>query len=367
MMEQVMAYLQTPWLQQWVPWAIFGGYLIVTWLVVWLARWLLRGMLGRMGARRGSLLAERLMRTAVGPLRFLIWTTGLYAALQALGNRVPIFSEAALLGGEFGVLVRIVGSLMILAVAALITAVLKAAMDLYVQERGEANGAAWNELLPAGRRVFSLLVYFIAASIILRSQFNQDITALVTTAGVASLAIALAAQETLSNMLGGFVILVDRPFKVGDAIELTDGKGGEVAEIGLRSTRITQYDGTALVVPNKDMANSRVINMAQPAAHAAIRQTIGVGYGTDIERAKQLLLEVIQAHPEVLHEPAPGVWFTKFNAISLELFMSAWVASYKDRFRVADELNVRILKAFREAGIDIPHSQPVVLARPADK
>jgi MscS family membrane protein len=354
MVAHVMSYLQMDGIQPWVAWAVFGGYLVATWLVAWVARWLVRCLLRFVGPRGKTLFTERLVRKAVGPVRFLIWTAGLSAALHALANRMPTLTRLDLFGTEFGGLVKIVGSLVILASVALVNVVIKTALDLYVEERAVGNHAAWNELLPAARRVFSLVLYFIAASIILRSQYDQDITALVTTAGVASLAVALAAQETLSNMLGGFVILVDRPFKVGDAIELNDGKGGEVAEIGLRSTRIRQFDGTALVVPNKDMANTRITNMAMPDAQLAIRQTLIVGYGTDMEQAKQLLLEVLRTHPDVLKDPAPGVWFTKFNAANLELSLSAWVASYKDRFRVTDELNTRILNVFRDANVDLP-------------
>jgi MscS family membrane protein len=358
MVDRIMAYLQAEWLRYSAAWAVFGGYIVATWLVGWLGRWLMRWLIARITVRTHSTLDDQMIRAATGPVRLTVWAIGVNAALLALQSRIPSLAAATGYKTEFDWVLKIVGAVVILAVTALTNALLKAALDWYLHDIARGNRVAWDEeLLPVIRRVMSLLLYFIAVSIILKSKFDQDITALVTTAGVASLAVALAAQETLSNMLGGFVILVDRPFKVGDVIELADGKSGEVMEIGLRSTRIKQFDGTALVVPNRDMANSRIVNYAQPNPMAAIRQTIGVGYGTDIEKAKHLLLGVMETHPGVLQEPAPGVWFTKFGACSLDLFMSCWVASYKDRFRVTDELNVRILKAFREAGIDIPFPQ----------
>jgi MscS family membrane protein len=286
-----------------------------------------------------------------------VLTVGLRLALQSLSLNLPAFATGGHYAKEFQWVQLAVVALSILSVTALANGLLRAAMDWYIHDLAARSNATWDEeLLPLIRRLLSLLVYFVGISIIFEV-FGYPITALITTAGVASLAIALAAQETLSNMLGGLVILVDRPFRIGDVIELSDGKVGEVVEIGLRSTHIKQFDGNALVVPNKDMANSRVINYALPNNRAAIRQTIGVGYGTDIERAKAALLGVMEAHPEVLKEPAPGVWFTKFGASSLDLFMACWVDSYKERFRIADELNVRILRALREAGIDIPFPQ----------
>ncbi|MFZ5818236.1 MAG: mechanosensitive ion channel family protein [Bacillota bacterium] len=356
-MNQWLESLQNRVLENWVPWAFFFGYLVLTWLVAWVARWVMKGIIRRWTARSTTTLDDRLVEASVGPVRFTVLAMGLRISLEALKNGIPSFREAGLYATEFGWAEKVAEALVILALTSLVNGLLRAAVDWYLHELAGSNEATWDEeLLPLIRRVMSLIIYFIGISIIFE-RFGQPITALITTAGVASLAVALAAQETLSNMLGGFVILVDRPFRVGDIIELSDGKMGEVIEIGLRSTRIKLFDGNALVVPNKDMANSRILNLALPDERAAIRQTIGVAYGSDIEKAKRVLLETISAHPEVLQDPAPGVWFTKFGASSLDLFMSAWVASYKDRFRVADELNVAILKAFRENGIEIPFPQ----------
>ncbi|HYF92574.1 MAG TPA: mechanosensitive ion channel domain-containing protein [Symbiobacteriaceae bacterium] len=342
------------WLSRWMDWAVFGLYLIITWVAAALARRLMRSIMPLFTARTNTLLDDKLVKAAAGPVRLTVLALGLRMSLQALANRIVAFQAGGAYAVEFGWAVKIAIALVILAVTALANAMLKAILDWYIHGLATRSQSTWDEeLLPLFRRILSLLLYFIAASIIFE-EFGYPITALVTTAGVASLAVALAAQETLSNMLGGFVILVDRPFRIGDVIELADGKVGEVVEIGLRSTRIKQFDGNALVVPNKDMANSRVINYALPDPSAAIRQTISVSYGTDVDRAKAVLLDVMSAHPEVLKDPAPGVWFTRFGESGLDLFMSAWVASYKERFRIADELNSKILTALREAGIEIP-------------
>lgn len=338
----------------WKSWALFAVYLAVTWLVATLARWLLRGLVSRLVARTNSTLDDRLVQAGTAPVRWTILGLGLQASLTALKGDIIAFSQGRY-ALQFAALERVVAALVILSVTAVVNALLRAALDWYLHDLADRSGGNWDrQLLPMVKRVASILVYFVGASIALET-FGFSITALITTAGVASAAIALASQETLSNLLGGLVILVDRPFRVGDVIQLTDGQSGEVVEIGLRTTRIRQFDGHALVVPNKDMANTRVINLALPTPRAAIRQTIGVGYGTDLEMAKRLLLDVMTAHPEVLKDPAPGVWFTTFNAYSLDLFMSCWVASYRDRVRVADELNMRILAAFREHGIEIPY------------
>lgn len=353
MLQNWLLNLRADLLEHWVAWALFAGHLAVTILLAWLAKRVTRGVIGKLTARSSTTLDDRLMAAAGGPVRFMVIAIGLRFSLQALGGRIPEMGATA----GFDWVVKLSGALAIVAVASLVNGLIRAGIDWYLHELAAKTDGTWDvELLPVARRVTALVIYFIAASIIVES-FGGDITALVTTAGVASLAVALAAQETLSNMLGGFTILVDRPFRVGDVIELSDGKVGEVVEIGLRSTHIRQFDGNALIMPNKDMANSRVVNYALPTPRAAIRQTIGVDYATDVEKAKQVLMDVFSAHPEVLKDPAPGVWFTTFGESSLDLFTSCWVESYRDRFRIADELNIQILKAFREAGIEIPFPQ----------
>ncbi|HWI53263.1 MAG TPA: mechanosensitive ion channel family protein [Symbiobacteriaceae bacterium] len=357
MLQTWISTARAVWLSHWMDWAIFGLYLAVTWIAAALARRLMRSLLPIFTARTNTVLDDRLVKAAAAPVRLTVLALGLRISLQALAGRIAAFQKGGAYGVEFGWAELVTAALVILALTALANALLKAAMDWYIHELAARSQGTWDEeLLPLFRRLLSMLLYFIAASIIF-DRFGYPITALVTTAGVASLAVALAAQETLSNMLGGLVILVDRPFRVGDVIELTDGKAGEVVEIGLRSTRIKQFDGNALVVPNKDMASTRVINYALPNHRAAIRQTITVDYRTDVEQAKALLLQAMKSHPEILSDPEPGVWFTKFGEHGLDIFMSCWVVSYKERFRIADELNVRILAALRGAGVSVPFPQ----------
>lgn len=346
------------WVTDWVlasakyglPWLIFGLYLVGAWVLSGWAMRLLRGLLSRLTARGAIRMDEKQLSEASRPVRFVVMMVGLGLGIDALTTRLPGLET---LMPEFVWIKRGVVALIILAVTGLINGVAKAAMDWYLHNLAQQTRSTWDdELLPLLRRVLSVVLYFIAISFILTS-FGVNITALVTTAGVASLAVSLAAQDTLSNVIGGVMILVDRPFRVGDMIELLDGRTGIVQEISLRTTRIRQFDGNALVVPNKDMANTRLINYAQPTLRAAIRQTIRVALDTDVDKAKQVVLHTIEAHPEVLKDPAPVVRFTAFGASSLDLFMSCWVEDFNHMWRIQDELNTSILRAFRAAGIEL--------------
>lgn len=339
--------------QYWLAWAVFALHLVVTWFVAGLAKRILRWIAERVVSRSNNTLDDRLVEAGAPAVRWVILALGFRLALMSLGSAIPAFGAGGRYAAQFAVVGNLVEALVVLAVAVLVNALLMAAIDWYLHELAGRSGGTWDqELGPMVRKLVAIVIYFFALSIVLEL-FGVSISALVATAGVATAAIALASQETLSNLLGGLAILIDRPFRVNDWIELSDGKVGVVVEIGLRTTRIRQFDGTAIVVPNRDMANTRVINYALPTPEAAIRQTIRVTYDTDIEKAKRVLREVLESHPAVLKDPAPGVWLSAFNTYSLDLFMSCWVDSYTNRFRTTDELNMQILKAFRENGIKI--------------
>ncbi|MFB5082838.1 mechanosensitive ion channel family protein [Symbiobacterium thermophilum] len=350
-MEQWLYDLRTALEQHWMAWAVFAAQLLVTWAVAGLAKRILRWIAHRVVSRSDTTLDDRLVEAGTPAVRWVILALGLRLALMSLGSAIPSFQAGGRYATQFTVAGNLAEAVVVIAVTVLVNALINAALDWYLHELAGRTDGTWDrELMPMIKKGVSAVVGFFALSIVLEL-FGISVSALIATAGVASAAIALASQDTLSNMLGGLAILIDRPFRVGDWIELTDGKVGVVVEIGLRTTRIRQFDGTALVVPNKDMANTRVINYALPSPQAAIRQTIRVTYDTDVEKAKKVLLDVLQSHPEVLKDPVPGVWLSAFNTYSLDLFFSCWVDSYTNRFRVTDELNMQILKAFRENGI----------------
>ena len=213
-----------------------------------------------------------------------------------------------------------------------------------------------NEFIPLFSKLSKIAVFFVGAMIIL-NKFEISITGFVATAGIASLAVALAAKDTLANMISGFLILVDRPFRVNDRVELPDGSVGDVQEIGLRCTKILTYDNTLLVVPNSDISASRVINHGYPSSQVKLRLKIGVAYGTDMERVKEILVDIARSNPRVMDDPAPAAYFMAFGDSSLDAMLISWVADYRDRFSITDEINLAIQKRFAEAGIEIPFPQ----------
>ncbi len=203
------------------------------------------------------------------------------------------------------------------------------------------------------------VVWFIVFLLIL-NVLMIDITPLLAGAGIITLAIAFAAQDIFANFMGGAVIAMDKPFKVNDRVKI-DEYFGDVACVGTRSTRIRTLDNQIVIVPNKKMLDSYVVNYAQPDSRMKVRIPIGVAYGSDVNRVKEILLEIAreQAHevPYILTDPAPLVYFLEFGASSLNFQMIVWTNDFSLTWEVQDLINTRIAERFIQEGIEIPFPQ----------
>jgi MscS family membrane protein len=233
----------------------------------------------------------------------------------------------------------------------------------YMAHAGSHIGHALDpNLLPVFQRVAQVVLIFAGLTFIL-DHYNIKVTALLGAAGVASLAFALAAQDTLANMIAGFTIMADRPFRLGDRVEMPNGRVGDVQEIGLRSTKILSPDYTVLIIPNSEIAKSSVVNYSYPSSRANVRLKIGVAYGSDPARAKQLLTEICRAHPLVLTEPPPGASLDEWRESALQIRFNFWIDDFRTRGQVVDEIQTAIYARFASEGIRFPSSSMEVFLR----
>jgi len=216
------------------------------------------------------------------------------------------------------------------------------------------------QLLPFFRRVI-LIILTLIVIIILLGHFNVEVSGLVTTLGIGSLAIALAAQATLSDTINGFVIMVDRPYRIGDRIEIQDlDTWGDVVDIGLRSTRIRTRDNRMVIVPNSVIGKSLIVNHSYPDTQYRIQIHVGVAYGTDIEKARKVLVEAVSKVEGVLSDHPVEALFLEFGDSALIFRVRWWLDSYIDTRRMVDSVNTAMYNALNEAGIEIPFPQRVV-------
>lgn len=175
--------------------------------------------------------------------------------------------------------------------------------------------------------------------------------------GAAGLAIGLALQGSLSNFAGGVLILLFKPFQVGDAIQ---GRGftGVVRKIDILYTHMTTFDNQEVIIPNGALANSEVVNLnSQPTRRMEIK--VGVAYQTDIKVAREIVFSILQNDDRVHTDPAPVVWLNNFGDSSLDLVVRAWTNT-EDLWSVYFETMEKIKSAFDSQAIEIPFPQRVV-------
>jgi len=223
---------------------------------------------------------------------------------------------------------------------------------------------------PATLPVFEIgskVIIFGTAAYFIMLAWNLDPTGWVASAGIIGIAVGFAAKDTLANLFAGVFILADAPYKVGDFIEL-EGQRGLVIKIGLRSTRILTRDDIEITIPNSTIANSKIVNESGgPTIQHRIRVPIGVAYGSDVDRVRQVLQEVADNNRHLCTAPEPRVRFRSFGDSSLNFEILGWIDDPATRGLTLDSMNTEIYKALAKAGIEIPFPKRDVYVRQLPK
>jgi MscS family membrane protein len=296
-------------------------------------------------------LDDRVVLRITPPIELLTITAGLYLAVRSL----PIHDRVQLL------LAGLVFIVNVLIFANISYRIADEFLSWYANRVEERTGTkVGTQVFPLIRKVFTIFLVC-AVLIVVLKHFGYDVLSLLTALGLGSLAIGLAAKDTLANMISGFTLMIDRPFRIGDRIQLASGKTGDVVDIGLRSTRIKTVDNTLLIIPNSELCNSTVLNMAFPDLKSPGRISLGVAYGSDVEKVKRIMLETALANTEVLKEPSPEIFFLSFGDSALNMLLVFWVKDYTKIISVTDQLNMLLVTAFTKNDIQIPYPTRKVL------
>ena len=197
----------------------------------------------------------------------------------------------------------------------------------------------------------------IAGLIIIFQTTGIDLSALGLLVGALGVGIGFGLQSITNTFISGIIILFERPIKVGDRIELDD-LSGNIVEISARATTIITNDNIAVIVPNSDFINSRVINWSHNNKDVRLNFPIGVSYKEDPARIRKLLLEVVAENHGVLITPEPYIRFEGFGDSSLNFEVLVWTSEYIDRPKILrSELYYEIFTKFKEHNVEIPFPQ----------
>jgi MscS family membrane protein len=315
------------------------------WLLAKFVRYLMITWVPKFTSFTATDLDDRILLRITPPTSILVVFAGLYQAVKSL----PLPDKAHIAAS---------GALFIITVA-ILTNILYRALDevliWYSSRHAEKGGDGLDrQILPLVEKLATIFLVCSALIIILK-HFNYDILSLVTALGIGSLAIGMAAKDTLANMISGFTLMIDRPFRLGDRIQLSGGQIGDVQDIGLRSTKIKTLDNQLLIIPNSDLCNTILTNQAFPDMRAKGRINIGVAYGSDVEQVKTLLAATAREVADVLPDPPPEAYLTSFGDSALQLALFFWVDDYVKVFPTIDRINTLIIRRLGEKGIVIPY------------
>ncbi len=266
--------------------------------------------------------------------------------LQSLVSRLQTYFDLERLGMMLGeLLVNVIIASIVLAIFYLLWLVFKGIMAPRMKRRLDKTSAAFAETVIK----FSMFAFGLVAAL---SAAGIRTTALLGSLGVAGLTIGFALRDTLSNIISGILVFLDRPFTIDDLVEI-DGNYGRVDRITLRTTRIVTNDGKMLAVPNSEIMNKTVASYTNfPNLRLEIAVTIAVT--EDLDRTRMILVSLVQEDTEYMVDPPPRVVVTQLHDYNVTLELQAWLRNEREHVKKSLELREKAFKALTAAGIEMP-------------
>jgi small-conductance mechanosensitive channel len=190
----------------------------------------------------------------------------------------------------------------------------------------------------------------------IKTAFNVDLTSIAVVFTALSVGIGFGLQYLAADVASGFILLFERPVRVGDHITIGEDEG-DVQSINLRTTVVQTADRISIIVPNSKLVSQRLINWSYGDPRSRVAIPIGVSYDSDVDLVKDTLLEAAKDVENVLTDPAPSVQFLKFGDSSLDFRLLVWTARPRIHGQIQSDINFRIERLFRQRGIEVPYPQ----------
>ena len=338
------------WVPEWLRYPAILALIVVALSVVLakLVELLLCGVLGRLARRTQTEFDEKLIDALHRPIFISVLLLGVRMAVLILGPPDTVMSWTDSILQTVAIFVWSVSGLRLISLVC-----------------GSIGGAVsrseWidERTLPLFDNLARLVLLGAAAYFLLLA-WNLNISGWLASAGIAGLALGLAAQDTLSNIFGGLSIIADAPYKVGDWVNLDGGERGRVTKIGLRSTRMMTRDDVEITVPNAAIASGKIINESGgPSKKSRVSVQVGVAYGSDVDQVREVLLRAAHSVEFVADDPEPRIRFTEMadSALVFSVLCCCWIELPELRGQCVDGLNTAIYKALSAGGITIPFPQ----------
>jgi small-conductance mechanosensitive channel len=206
-------------------------------------------------------------------------------------------------------------------------------------------------------RLVHYLIIALGVLYALKVGFSVDLTSVAVILGFLSVGIGFGLQYAAADIASGFILLFERPIRIGDWLALEGGVEGRVENISLRSTVLVTNENMAVIMPNSKLVQNKFVNYSYGTQNVRLNIPIGVAYGSDLEQVSTALLEAARSVKEVLSDPAPIVHFADFGDSALNLQIRLWISEPRKHPQISSKVNFAINQAFRKYNIEIPFPQ----------
>lgn len=328
--------------------AFFVG-ILVTVVAAFAISWIIRRVILSLCKKTETDLDDKLVEGIHAPLTTFIVVSGTVVSLVFV--RLSAEAMSYVLRGYFAIAILIV-----------VWGLLRATTIIsdYMKEKAIRSGGQLDNLLvDLLRKVVKVTIWLVAVFFIAQNIFRLNVSAMLAGAGVLSLAVAFAAQNTISNIFGAISLIADKPFSIGERI-IANGKDGVVEALGLRSTTLRALDGSVWSIPNKELSESAIQNLSRRPNFKHVFE-VALVYSTSPEkmiRAVELMHEILDGNPMFnMKDQPPRIFFSDMKEWSLNIQAIVWFQT-KDYFQMMSErekLNLKILERFNAEGFEFAY------------
>jgi len=322
---------------------LFASALIATFIAYKIVHWLFTGYLVRLTDKTKTDLDDKILVSIRKPAKFGVLVGGLLLSL-----RLMHFGKA--MGPWINMTVLAIIILLVAYSAAQVVNILVTSYIIHLRQ--QTHETIDDNIMLMVQKFINGTIWIVAVLLVM-SNYGINITSAVAGLGLGGLAVAMAAKDTLANVLGGVIIFMDRPFKIGSVIEY-NGEYGVVEGIGMRSLRMRTLSGFLVSIPNSKFVESGVKNLSD-GNYRRVELILGLVYETTADemiKAKEIVAKVLSETEGVLRDRDTVIYFDNFGASSLDLKIYYWtVFDWNGHIRTKDNINLSIKRRFDEAGL----------------
>jgi small-conductance mechanosensitive channel len=255
---------------------------------------------------------------------------------------------------------RVFYALMIMLLASFSDSLIRIIIPILEEKLASKTESRIDDVILGLLKKFASVVIYITGAILALDTLGINIMPFIAGAGVAGIAIGFAAKDTLSNVIAGILLIIDRPFEVGDRIEVwsapkDSATWGDIVDIGLRATRIRTTDNIVIVIPNNEIMKRDIINYTAMEDPIRVRIPIGIAYDADVNSAKEIIKNVALELEWVMEDPEPVTVVKSFGDSAVNLEARIWIQNPRKRIHTISHLTDRVKEMFSREGIEIPY------------